>query len=100
MCCAAERRGTVAAVRLVAGERVRSLAWLFHVDSCLGIPQEAAVSTGAGCHDLTQDREGRLGRGIRADVESRGTGDALELVLFHASLEQALAPALLVSPRP
>src|SRR6266516_8039783 len=35
-----------------------------------------------------------------SDVESRGAGDALELVLLDAGLEQALAPALLVSPRP
>src|SRR5216117_2946688 len=87
-------------LRLVAGERVRALVRLFDVDSCLRIPEEAAVAARAGCEDLAQDRESRFGRAIRADVESRGSGDALELVLLDARLEQPLAPALLVSPRP
>src|SRR2546427_7375437 len=95
----AAERGTVACA-LIAGERVRALAWLFHVDSCLRGPQEAAVAPRTRGKDLAQDRESRFGGGVRADVESRGAGDALGLVLLDAGLEQTLAPALLGSPRP
>ena len=43
-----------AAVCLIAGQRVRALAWLFYVDSRLRIAEEAAVAARAGGEDLAQ----------------------------------------------
>src|SRR6478672_11108630 len=84
----------------VAGQRVRALARLFDVDSRLRVAEEAAVAARTRCEDLAQDRQSRFGGCVCADVQSRGTRDTLELMLLDACLEQSLAPALLVSPRP
>lgn len=51
------------------------------VDPAFGLLQLAAGAAGADGEDLGQDRERRLGRRVGADVESRGSGDALQLLL-------------------
>src|SRR6185295_6653707 len=84
----------------IARERVRALARLFDVDSCLRVAEEAAVAAGTRGEDLAHDRQSGFGGRVCADVQTRGTRDSLELVLLDAGLEEALAPALLVSPRP
>ena len=61
--------------------------------------QRPAVAAGPDREDLGQDRQGRLGLGVGADVQPTRAGDPLEGLLRHARLEQPLAAALLVAPR-
>jgi len=59
--------------------------------------ERTAGAVGASRQDLREDRERRLGRRDRADVEAARAGDPLERVLGNARLQQPLAASLLVA---
>src|SRR4051812_19637648 len=69
------------------------------VNPALHVPQPPALATRARGDDLAEDRDRRLGRGVRADVETGRPADALELVIGHAILAEQSATTLLVSMR-
>src|SRR5437762_2763019 len=62
-------------------------------------PQAAALASRADGEDLGKDRERRLARRRRPEVEPGGAAQPLELVRRDAFLDQALAPPLLRPPR-
>src|SRR2546421_8032574 len=69
----------------------------FGVDAARRVLERTARAIRAHCEDLREDRERRLGRRAGADVEARRAGDPVDGLLWHAGLEQPLAPPGLVA---
>src|SRR3954451_5881906 len=69
------------------------------VDALCRLAGRAAAAACAHCQDLREDRERRLGRRVRAEVEAGRAVHALQRILRHAFLQEPLAPLLLIPPR-
>src|SRR5438094_3379236 len=69
------------------------------MNSLARAPEAAALAPRADGEDLGQDRERRLARRRRAEVEPGGPAQTLELLGRDAFFEQALAALLLGPPR-
>src|SRR6478672_10743129 len=76
-----------------------SIAAILRVDAGTRLPKQPAGTAGAHGQDLSEDRHGHLLRRRCAEVEAGRPRDAIQVLLWHAFLEEQPASPLLVPAR-